>query len=55
MVAGGAIYPYTCNPDDVVLAQKEMRMNYFCGDVQVRGEYPYYTNRIFEKWEFQLK
>ncbi len=55
MVAGGAIYPYTCNPDDVVLAQKEMRMNYFCGDVQVRGEYPYYTNRIFEEMGISIE
>ena len=55
MVAGGAIYPYTCNPDDVALAQKEMRMNYFCGDVQVRGEYPYYTNRMFEEMEISIE
>jgi 6-phospho-beta-glucosidase len=49
MVAGGCVYPYTCNPDDVLLAQKDMRMNYFCGDVQVRGEYPYFTKRMFEE------
>lgn len=55
MVAGGAVYPYTCNPDDVILAQKEMRMNYFCGDVQVRGEYPYYTNRMFEEMGISIE
>jgi 6-phospho-beta-glucosidase len=55
MVAGGAVYPYTCNPDDIVLAQKEMRMNYFCGDVQVRGEYPYYTNRMFEEMGISIE
>lgn len=49
MVAGGAIYPYTCNPDDILKAQQDMRMNYFCGDVQVRGEYPHFTNRMFEE------
>lgn len=49
MVAGGCFYPYRCNPDDVILAQKEMRMNYFCGDVQVRGEYPYFTKRMFDE------
>jgi 6-phospho-beta-glucosidase len=49
MVAGGCIYPYTCNPDDILLAQKEMRMNYFCGDVQVRGEYPYFTQSMFNE------
>ena len=49
MVAGGAIYPYTCNPDDILKAQQDMRMNYFCGDVQVRGEYPHFSNRMFEE------
>lgn len=48
MVAGGSTYPYTCNPDDILLAQTEMRMNYFCGDVQVRGEYPYFAKRMFD-------
>ncbi len=49
MVAGGCYYPYTCNPDDALLAQKEMKMNYFCGDVQVRGKYPYYAKRLFKE------
>lgn len=49
MVAGGAFYPYTPNPEDVLKAQKDMRMNYFCGDIHVFGEYPYFTNRWFEE------
>ena len=49
MVAGGATYPYTCHPDDILLAQSEMRMNFFCGDVQVRGEYPHFTKRMFDE------
>lgn len=41
-------YPYTCNPDTVLQAQKEMRItNWFCSDVQVRGEYPTYMIRFF--------
>lgn len=41
-------YPYSCNPDDVIGAQKHMQMiNWFCGDVQVRGKYPNYSNRYF--------
>ncbi len=43
-------YPYTCNPDDVLLCQKEMRMmNWFTSDVHVRGYYPSYMNRFFEE------
>ena len=43
-------YPFTCNPEDVLATQKEMRiMNWFCSDVQVRGEYPAYMERYFEE------
>ena len=50
MVAGTAIYPYTCNPDDVLFAQKRLKMGaYFYGDVQVKGKYPYYTDRMFKE------
>ena len=41
-------YPFTCNPEDVLATQKEMRiMNWFCSDMHVRGEYPYYMKRFF--------
>ena len=49
MVAGAAVYAYSCNPDDVLLAQKQFQMgNYLCGDVQVRGEYPHFAKRYFD-------
>ena len=48
MIAGNMTYPYTCNPKDVRAAQDKMNMaNWFCGDVQVRGHYPYYAKRYF--------
>ncbi|MCH3943365.1 MAG: family 1 glycosylhydrolase [Atopobiaceae bacterium] len=41
MIAGNATYPHSCNPDDVLAAQRDQReRNFFCGDVQVRGAYP---------------
>ena len=41
-------YPYSCNPDDVLKCQREMRrMNWFTSDVHVRGAYPGYMNRFF--------
>lgn len=44
------MYPYSCNPSDIVAAQKESRiMNWFCGDVQVRGYYPTYIKRFFQE------
>lgn len=48
MIAGNMTYPYTPNPIDVKDAQDKMNMgNWFCGDVQVRGHYPYYAKRYF--------
>lgn len=50
MICFLTVYPYTCNPDDIILAQREMQMkNWFCSDVQVHGEYPYYAQRYFEE------
>ena len=49
-IAGGAAYPFTCHPEDVLLAQQSMMINnYFCGDVQVRGAYPSYAKRYFKE------
>ncbi len=48
MIAGSMNYPLTPNPLDVKEAQDGMNMsNWFCGDVQVRGHYPYYAKRYF--------
>ncbi|MFV0479323.1 MAG: 6-phospho-beta-glucosidase [Anaerorhabdus sp.] len=56
MIAGSAVYPYSCAPDDVLAAQNKMQMgNYFCADVQVRGEYPYFSKRYFEENEVVIK
>ena len=49
MIAGSMAYPYTPNPKDVKCTQDKMNMsNWFCGDVQVRGHYPYYAKRYFK-------
>ena len=50
------VYPLTCNPDDVVAAQKAMQItNWYCADVQVRGEYPYYAKRFWEENGISIK
>lgn len=50
MIAFITTYPYTCNPDDMIEAQKKMQMNnWFCSDVHVRGEYPYYAQRYWDE------
>ncbi len=50
MIASNVSYPYSCNPEDILLAQSTMNMNnYFCGDVMVRGAYPSFAKRYFEE------
>ena len=50
MICHITVYPLTCSPDDIFLTQQEDLMrNCFSGDVQVKGEYPYYIKRYFER------
>src|SRR5699024_10642267 len=43
-------YPLTPHPNDVLLAKQEENMHSkFCGDVQVKGAYPYYAKSYFEE------
>ncbi|MDW6002981.1 6-phospho-beta-glucosidase [Vibrio mangrovi] len=48
MVAWVPIYPYSCDPDDIMHAQQAMRTRYFFSDVHMRGEYPAY---VLKEWE----
>lgn len=49
-------YPLTCNPDDVIATQQAMQItNWYCADVQVRGEYPYYAKRFWEENGISIK
>ena len=50
MIAGNATYPYSCNPADVLKAQKAQReSNFYCGDVQVRGAYPAWAPALWRR------
>lgn len=56
MIVFITMYPYTCNPDDILKTQQNMQMmNWFCSDIQVRGEYPYYAERYFEEHGIHIK
>lgn len=55
MLAGGATYPNTCNPDDVLESLKADRECFFFIDIQSRGYYPSYSKRYFEENNIQLK
>lgn len=49
MLAAGDYYPYSANPADVRLAQKNNQKNFFFLDVQGRGAYPLWALRMFER------
>ena len=49
MLNAGVYYPMTCNPVDVKMAQDENRKHYMFTDVQVRGYYPCYVVKEYER------
>ncbi len=48
MVAMVPIYPYSCDPEDIMAAEIAGRDRFFFPDVQIRGYYPAYTFKKFE-------
>ncbi|MFC0299256.1 6-phospho-beta-glucosidase [Virgibacillus soli] len=55
MLAGGSMYPYTCNPDDVYRAMERDRESFFFIDVQSRGAYPGYAKRFFKEHNLTIE
>jgi len=46
-------YAYNSDPKNQISnLQNNQDFNYFCGDVQIRGQYPAYTKRLFAKYGF---
>ncbi|UFU00624.1 6-phospho-beta-glucosidase [Radiobacillus kanasensis] len=48
MVAFVPFYPFSCNPEDIMVATESMHERFFFPDVHVRG---YYPNYILKEWE----
>lgn len=56
MTLFASTYPYSCRPEDLLLAQHQMQMtNWFTSDIQVRGAYPYYAKRFFNENNIIIK
>lgn len=49
MISHVPIYPLTGHPKDIMLAEEAMRLRYFYPDVQVRGYYPEYALKEYER------
>lgn len=48
MLAYVPVYPYSCNPNDMMLSVEAMHKRYLYGDVHCRGYYPSYA---LKKWQ----
>lgn len=56
MLLYATAYAYDANPVNQLAALKENQaMNHFCGDVQVRGKYPLYTESLMNHYGFSFK
>ncbi|KRL47139.1 glycoside hydrolase family 1 protein [Lacticaseibacillus manihotivorans] len=56
MLLYATTYAYDANPVNQLAALKENQaMNHFCGDVQVRGKYPLYTESLMNHYGFSFK
>ncbi|AYW45826.1 6-phospho-beta-glucosidase [Tetragenococcus koreensis] len=49
MVSHVPIYPLNADPNNVMFAEESMHLRYFFPDVQVRGKYPNYALKEFER------
>lgn len=55
MLLAAPFYSYDSNPENVIYTLEEERIfNFYCGDLQVRGEYPPYAKRFFKKHNVTL-
>lgn len=54
MIAMCPIYPATCKPSDILMAQKAMQKRYYFCDVHVNGFYPQFILKYFERKGFNL-
>lgn len=54
MIAMTPIYPYSCNPEDMMMATVAMQRRFWFADVHARGHYPKYIKKYFERKKFNL-
>lgn len=56
MIAIMPTYPLTCHPEDLLKFQKHWQnINYYCGDVQVKGEYAFYAKKFWEDNDISIQ
>lgn len=55
MVSFVPIYPYSCDPDDMMLSVEAMHDRYLFADVHVRGHYPAYAYKEWERKGYDIR
>ena len=55
MMAFVPIYPYSCAPEDMMYSVEAMHDRFLFGDVHVRGEYPSYVYREWERKGYSIE
>lgn len=54
MIAMCPIYPYSCNPQDMMMSVSAMQKRYWFADVHVRGCYPAYIQAYWKRKQMSL-
>lgn len=54
MMAYVPVYPYSCNPDDLVASVKAMNRRFFYNDIHARGEIPKYALKEWERKGYKI-
>ena len=54
MIAYVPIYPYSCNPEDIIYAAEAMHDRHLFADVHARGEYPTYARCEWERKGYKI-
>ncbi|MBB6054625.1 6-phospho-beta-glucosidase [Tolumonas osonensis] len=55
MISFVPLYPFSCHPDDMMYAQESMHDRFLFGDVHMRGEYPSYALKEWERKGYNIK
>ena len=54
MIGFNPVYPATCKPEDILMAQKAMNEKYWWTYVHCRGEYPHWILKKFERLGYKV-
>lgn len=55
MMAYVPVYPYSCNPTDLMASVKVMDRRYFYNDIHARGKIPTYARKYWESRGFEIE